>query len=171
MIVEKMKASVEPQAFGACASQFPGQIDNQPQGEHMAELLPEDNKLNVDGHEVEAIHVGQAAVPDSTIVWVASLRLAVCGAVVYGEGHRMLAFCPTMDLRRAWISSAVCGEREDFDQIWCWSQSRDRGEYRCVTAGRRKQGRRNQRCRGTDGGADGRCKPSSDSRCSYEWRH
>ncbi|KAF5003950.1 hypothetical protein FDECE_9539 [Fusarium decemcellulare] len=103
--LEAMKASVEPQAFKAFESQFPGQIDDQPPADQMAELLPPSNELDLDGHRLQAIHVGHAAVPDSTIIWVPDLRLAVCGAVVYGDGHPMLFNCPTKELRQAWISS------------------------------------------------------------------
>lgn len=135
--LEKMIASVEPRAFSAFASQFPGQIDNQPPAEHLAEHLPSGNKLDLDGHELQAIFVGQAAVPDSTIVWVPSLRLAVCGAVVYGAGHPMLANCPTKELRQAWISSIekveqlgptsiVCGHQKHGEVAGLWHLQRNK---------------------------------------------
>lgn len=135
--LEKMKASVEPQAFNAFASQFPGQIDNQPPAGHLAELLPSSNELDLDGHKLQAISVGQAAVPDSTIVWVPSLRLAVCGAVVYGAGHPMLANCPTKELRQAWISSIekieqlgptsiVCGHQKNGEVAGLWHLQRNK---------------------------------------------
>ena len=64
-----MKASVEPQAFNAFASQFPGQIESQPVAGYLAELLPPSDELDLDGHKLQAIYVGQAAVLDSTIMW------------------------------------------------------------------------------------------------------
>lgn len=134
---EMMKAGVEPQAFKAFASQFPGQIDDQPPAEYLAEVLPPSNKLDLDGHELQAIYVGQAAVPDSTIVWVPSLRMAVCGAVVYGAGHPMLAYCPTKELRQAWISSIekveqlgpisiVCGHQKNGEVAGLWHLQRNK---------------------------------------------
>jgi len=135
--LEKMVASVEPQAFNAFASQFPGQIEKQPPAEQLAEVLPPNNKLDLDGHELEAIFVGQAAVPESTIVWVPSLRLAVCGAVLYGAGHLMLVNCPTKELRQAWISSiekveqlrptsVVCGHQKAGEVAGVWHLERNK---------------------------------------------
>ncbi|KAK5047189.1 hypothetical protein LTR84_006711 [Exophiala bonariae] len=67
--LKAMKASVEPQAFKAFSSQFPGQIDDQPSPENVAEAIPTSNELDLDGYKLKAIHVGQAAVADSTIIW------------------------------------------------------------------------------------------------------
>lgn len=117
-----MKAGVEPQAFNAFASYFPGQIDDQPPADDLAELLSPNNELDLDGHKLQAICVGQAAVPDSTIVWVPSLRLAVCGTVVYGAGHPMLANCPTKEFRQAWISSIEKVEQLDPTSVVCGHQ-------------------------------------------------
>lgn len=135
--LENMRASVMPQAFNAFASQFPGLIDNQPSAEHLAEPLPPSHKLNIDGYELQAISVGHAAVPDSTIVWVPSLRLAVCGAVVYGAGHPMMINCPTKELRQAWISSIekiellgptsiVCGHQKNGEVAGLWHLQRNK---------------------------------------------
>ena len=103
--LEKMRASVEPEAFAVFTRRFPGLIDDQPPADQVAELLPPNNKLELDSHELQAIYVGQGALPDSTILWVPSLRLAVCGAVIYGDGHPMLMYCPSRELRRAWTDS------------------------------------------------------------------
>lgn len=91
--------------FKTFCSYFPGQIGIPPSLDHfssideLTELLPPSNKLEVDDHDLQAIYIGQVAVPDSTITWIKSLRLAVCGTVAYGSGHSMLAYCPTEELR------------------------------------------------------------------------
>lgn len=117
--LKAMQASVESQVFKAFSAQFPGQIDNQPSVEKVAEVLPVNDELDLDGHQLQAIFVGQAAVPDSTILWVPSLKLAVCGAVVYGSGHPMLANCPTKELRQRWIASIEKIERLGPTSIVC----------------------------------------------------
>lgn len=129
--LKAMQASVEPQTFKAFSSQFPGQIDDQPSADNVAEALPANNEFDLDGHKLQAIYIGQAAVPDSTILWVPSLRLAVCGAVVYGSGHPMLANCPTKEQRQAWIASIekieslgptsiVCGHSKEGEVAGLW---------------------------------------------------
>lgn len=120
--LEKMKAAVEPQAFDAFASRFPGLISEQPPPDQVAEPLPPNNTLDLEGHQLQAIYVGQAAVPDSTIMWVPSLRLAVCGTVAYGAGHPMLAFTPTKDLRQAYISSIEKVEQLNPTSVVCGHQ-------------------------------------------------
>jgi len=135
--LETMTANVEVEAFEAFASQFPGQIDRQPAPEYLAEPLLEGNRMDLDGYELQAIPVGHAAVPDSTIVWVPSLRLAICGAVVYGDGHLMMINCPTKALRQAWISSiqrveeldptsVVCGHQKPGEVAGLWHLQRNR---------------------------------------------
>jgi glyoxylase-like metal-dependent hydrolase (beta-lactamase superfamily II) len=103
--LDAIKQSLQPKALAAFAAQFPGQIDPQPPIEQAAELLPPSNQLEVDGHELQAIVAGQGAVPNSTIVWVPSLRLAVCGTIAYGSVHLMQAGTATKEKRDAWIAA------------------------------------------------------------------
>lgn len=135
--LEKMKAAVEPQAFHAFESRFPGLIGEQPPADQVAEPLPPTNTLDLEGHQLQAIYVGQAAVPDSTIVWVPSLGLAVCGTVVYGAGHPMLMYTPTQELRQAYISSiekveqlnptsVVCGHQTTGEVAGVWHLQRNK---------------------------------------------
>lgn len=100
-----IKQSLQPKVLAAFAAQFPGQIDKQPSIEQAAELLPPSNELEVDGHKLHAIVAGQGAVPDSTIIWVPSLRLAVCGTIAYGSVHLMQAGTATKEKRNAWIAA------------------------------------------------------------------
>jgi glyoxylase-like metal-dependent hydrolase (beta-lactamase superfamily II) len=103
--LDAIKQSLQPKVLAAFAAQFPGQIDQQPPIEQAAELLPPSNELEVDGHKLQAIVAGQGAVPNSTIVWVPSLRLAVCGTIVYGSVHLMQAGTATKEKRNAWIAA------------------------------------------------------------------
>jgi glyoxylase-like metal-dependent hydrolase (beta-lactamase superfamily II) len=103
--LDSIKQSLQPKVLAAFAAQFPGQIDQQPPIEQAAELLPPSNELEVDGHKLQAIVAGQGAVENSTIVWVPSLRLAVCGTVVYGSVHLMQVGAATREKRNAWIAA------------------------------------------------------------------
>lgn len=103
--LDAIKQSLQPNVLAAFAAQFPGQIDKQPPIEQAAELLPPSNELEVDGHKLHAIVAGQGAVPNSTIIWVPSLRLAVCGTIVYGSVHLMQAGTATKEKRNAWIAA------------------------------------------------------------------
>ena len=141
--LQAMRESVTPGAFEVFAARFPvGQIPDQPAvADVVAEVqvLPDSNELTLDGHALHAITVGQGAVADSTVLWVPSLRLVVCGTVVYGSGHPMLAFCPTQALREAYIASiemiealepasVVCGHQKEGEVAGVWHLRRCR-EY------------------------------------------
>lgn len=103
--LEMLKDSLKPDVLAAFASQFPGRIDDQPPVDEVVELVPPSNELDVDGHKLQAIVAGQAAVENSTIIWVPSLRLAVCGTLVYGSVHLMQVNAATKEKREAWIAS------------------------------------------------------------------
>ncbi|OAL56512.1 putative metallo-beta-lactamase domain protein [Pyrenochaeta sp. DS3sAY3a] len=105
LTLELMKRNMESQAFSSFVGGFPGLIDEQPSTAELAEVLPANNEINLDGEVLKAITVGQAAVPHSTILWVPSLRLAVCGTVAYGDVHQMLANVANPKGRQAWIKS------------------------------------------------------------------
>ena len=109
--LDAIKQSLEPKVLAAFAAQFPGQIDQQPPPAQAAELLPPSNDLDVDGHKLQAIVAGQGAVPNSTIIWVPSLRLAVCGTIAYGSVHLMQAGAATAAKRAAWIAAIEKVER------------------------------------------------------------
>ncbi|KAF2208273.1 hypothetical protein CERZMDRAFT_49837 [Cercospora zeae-maydis SCOH1-5] len=100
-----IKQSLKPNVLAAFSAQFPGQIDQQPAADQAAELLPPNNELDVDGHKLQAIVAGQAAVENSTILWVPSLRLAICGTVVYGSVHLMQVSAATKEKRQAWVAA------------------------------------------------------------------
>lgn len=101
--VQHMKQQIEEPFFSrSWGSQFPGQIDNP---FHLADPLPFHNEIYLEGHTLKAIEVGQADTYASTILWVADIKLAVCGDVIYGDVHQMLGECNTKDKRDGWIES------------------------------------------------------------------
>jgi glyoxylase-like metal-dependent hydrolase (beta-lactamase superfamily II) len=80
---------------------FPGQI-YRPQ--MVSKPLPPSNSFKLaDKWIFEAIECGHSDTVDSTALWVPDLRLAVCGDVVYGQVHQMLAEANTKAKREEWI--------------------------------------------------------------------
>jgi glyoxylase-like metal-dependent hydrolase (beta-lactamase superfamily II) len=66
--------------------------------------LPKDNKFILEKQWVfQAIECGHSDTFDSTVLWVPSLKLAVCGDVVYGNVHQMLREANTEEKRAEWI--------------------------------------------------------------------
>jgi len=101
--VEHMKQQISPKFLSQTwEAQFPDQIAKPIV---LANPLPSNGEIDLDGHTLHAIEVGQADTHSSTILWVPSLRLAVCGDVVYGTVHQMLGECDTRAKRDAWIAS------------------------------------------------------------------
>ncbi|KAH8817343.1 beta-lactamase-like protein [Xylogone sp. PMI_703] len=101
--IEHMKQQTEEPVFSKTwGSQFPGSID---QPFHLAEPLPSNNEIYLEGHVLRAIEVGQADTHASTVLWVPDIKLAVCGDVVYGDVHQMLGECNTKEKRDGWLAS------------------------------------------------------------------
>jgi glyoxylase-like metal-dependent hydrolase (beta-lactamase superfamily II) len=101
--VQHMKQQIEEPLFSKTwGSQFPGLIDRP---FHIAEPLPSDNNIYLEGHVLKAIEVGQADTYASSILWVPDIKLAVCGDVVYGDVHQMLGECNTKEKRDGWLAS------------------------------------------------------------------
>jgi glyoxylase-like metal-dependent hydrolase (beta-lactamase superfamily II) len=67
--------------------------------------LSHTGEFHLEGHVLKAVDVGHSDTHDSTVLWVPTLKLAVCGDVVYGEVHQMLARANTAELRQAWIAA------------------------------------------------------------------
>jgi glyoxylase-like metal-dependent hydrolase (beta-lactamase superfamily II) len=101
--ISHMEQQVEQGAFQKTwGSQFPGEID---ENFVLAKPLPKNNELDLEGNIVKAVEVGQSDTHDSTVLWVPSIKLAVCGDVVYGDVHQMLGECNTKAKRQGWINS------------------------------------------------------------------
>ena len=79
---------------------FPGEIPEVP-------VLPElfdGDSIDLDGHKLRVIDIGQGDIEHSTIVHVPSLRAIVAGDVVYNQVH-MLTALTDATAREAWIAS------------------------------------------------------------------
>lgn len=79
---------------------FPGEIPDVP-------VLPElfdGDSIDLDGHELRVIDIGQGDIEHSTIVHVPSLGAVVAGDVVYNKVH-MLTALTDATAREAWIAS------------------------------------------------------------------
>jgi glyoxylase-like metal-dependent hydrolase (beta-lactamase superfamily II) len=101
--IAHMKQQIEPKTFGKTwGSQFPNQIDTD---FALAEPLPANGEFMLEEHVLRAVEVGHSDTHDTTVLWVPSIRLAVCGDVVYGDVHCMLGAANTKALREEWIAA------------------------------------------------------------------
>ncbi|OQE25108.1 hypothetical protein PENSTE_c006G09799 [Penicillium steckii] len=100
--VRHMEQQIEEKNYQAqWESRFPGQIARP---FVLAQPLPANNEFRLqDRWSFQAIEVGHTDTHDSTVLWVPSLRLAVCGDVVYGQVHQMLLEANTAAKRDEWI--------------------------------------------------------------------
>lgn len=130
--VEHMEQQLDSQYFEQVwASRFPGQVP-QPILASDVTVLGEDGKFKLDDrHILRAIECGHSDTYNSTVLWVEDLKLAVCGDVVYGQVHQMLAEANTRTKREEWIRAVetiealgpmyvVPGHRqaEEIDGVW-----------------------------------------------------
>lgn len=128
--IRHMEQQIEEPTFSAVwVSRFPGQIY---QPFTLAKPLPENKQFLLEDRWVlRAIECGHSDTHDSTILWVPDLKLAVCGDVVYGQVHQMLAEANTKAKREEWIRAielvealeptyVVPGHRqaEEVDGVW-----------------------------------------------------
>jgi len=79
---------------------FPGEIPDVPV---QAELFDGDS-IDLDGHQLRVIDIGQGDIEHSTIVHLPSLRAVAAGDVVYNKVH-MLTALTDATAREAWIAS------------------------------------------------------------------
>ena len=81
-------------------SVFPGEVPEKP-------VLPdrlEETSIDLEGHKLDIIDIGQGDTEDSTIVHVPSIAAVVAGDVVYNQVHMMMGEAAEAD-RDAWIRS------------------------------------------------------------------
>lgn len=101
-----MKQQLEPAAFASFwAAFFPGGQVSEPESVPLAEALPESNTFSLEGHTLQAVEVGHTDTHDTTVLWVADLKLVVAGDVVYGDVHQYLVEANTKQLRLEWIAA------------------------------------------------------------------
>ena len=101
--IEHMKKSVSPTLQESIWGKFfPGQLD---EDYILADPLPQGNSFYLEGQLLEAVEVGHSDTYNTTVLWVPDLKLTVCGDVVYGEVHQMLAEAKTPALQAEWIAA------------------------------------------------------------------
>ena len=101
--IAHMKRDVSPNFQESRYSKlFPGQLD---ENYILADPLPSNNGFYLESHFFQAVEVGHSDTYASTVLWVPDLKLAVCGDVVYGDVHQMLAEANTPALRAEWIAA------------------------------------------------------------------
>jgi glyoxylase-like metal-dependent hydrolase (beta-lactamase superfamily II) len=100
--VRHMAQQVTDEVFKAMwEPRFPGEIQLPLM---ISQALPPSNEFKIDDRYVfQAIECGHSDTVDSTALWVPDLKLAVCGDVVYGQVHQMLAEANTQAKREEWI--------------------------------------------------------------------
>jgi glyoxylase-like metal-dependent hydrolase (beta-lactamase superfamily II) len=132
--IEHMKQQNEPQFFNSFwGAFFP---NNQLAEAVLAEALPENNKFELEGHELEAIHVGHTDTFDTSVLWVPSIKLVCAGDVVYGEVHMYLVEANTEAKQNEWLRAiekvkalgpeiVVAGHKRDggIDGTWWLDES------------------------------------------------
>jgi glyoxylase-like metal-dependent hydrolase (beta-lactamase superfamily II) len=79
---------------------FPGEIPDVPV---LPGLLKED-ELELDGHELRIIDIGQGDTEHSSIVYAPSIGAVAAGDVVYNQVHMMTAYTDAVS-REAWLAS------------------------------------------------------------------
>ena len=106
--IAHMEQQLEPTFFrDVWAGFFPGdQLPKDLQAyDTLAEMLPDNNRFQVEGHMLQAVEVGHTDTLDTTVLWVPDLRLAVCGDVVYGDVHMYLVEANTREKRLEWLAA------------------------------------------------------------------
>ena len=97
--IQHIKDSLEPKAFQYWNTLFVGQVEKI-SSFLMSYPLAANSSLKV---ELRAIEVGHSDTYNTTVLWVPTIKLAVCGDVVYGNVHQMLAAAKTKELREEWL--------------------------------------------------------------------
>jgi glyoxylase-like metal-dependent hydrolase (beta-lactamase superfamily II) len=101
--VEHIQQQLQPATFDEFwAPTFPGQIDRQTEN---VEALPPSNEINLEGHILRAVEVGQSDTYNTTILHVPDLDLVVAGDVVYGKCFLYFVESNTPTLRTQWLKS------------------------------------------------------------------
>lgn len=131
-VIAHMNQQLQPDIFKAMwESRFPGQIHPQAPTTSASPIPPESGFYLEDQWLLQPIECGHSDTYDSTILWVPSIKLAVCGDVVYGQVHQMLFEANTKGKRTEWIRAVeriealgpayvVPGhrQREEIDGTW-----------------------------------------------------
>ena len=88
--LEHIKDTLEPEFFAAFwESIFPGQIPDQDQVLSFIETLPSDGNFVFDGHEINAVELGETDTYNSSALYVPDIGLVVAGDTVYGHYYQV----------------------------------------------------------------------------------
>ena len=102
-VVKHMDSQSEAEFFAAFWQKcFPGQLER-PQG--LVHALKQDNKIDLEGHEILAVEGGHGDTDDSSFLYVPDLSLVVAGDICYNDVHQWLGESPTEDSRNSWIAA------------------------------------------------------------------
>ena len=102
-VVKQINSQAEAQVFSAFWQvNFPGQLERPPNG--LVQALSQDNKFDLEGHEMLVVEAGHCDSDDSSFLYVPDLSLVVAGDVCYNDMHQWLAESPTQESRDSWIA-------------------------------------------------------------------
>ena len=88
--IEHITDTLEPEFFAALwESLFPGQIPDQDQILSFIEPVSSNGSFEFDGHEVQAVELGETDTYNSTALYVPDLGLVVAGDTVYGHYYQV----------------------------------------------------------------------------------
>jgi glyoxylase-like metal-dependent hydrolase (beta-lactamase superfamily II) len=112
-VYEDMRAQADPKTLAQTYNlAFKGELaleGLQKAVEDVIELKSTEDRDNegmqIDGHEIKIVEVGQSDCAHSTFVWVPSLKAVVAGDIVYNQVHQQLREANTKAKRDEWIKS------------------------------------------------------------------
>jgi glyoxylase-like metal-dependent hydrolase (beta-lactamase superfamily II) len=68
------------------------------------EVLPDDGRFDIEGHDIIGVSAGQSDLSDSSYVWVPDLSAVVVGDIAYDDVHVPL-FESSPETRKGWIAT------------------------------------------------------------------
>ncbi len=99
---EVLAQAADPAMAGYWEAIFPGEIPEA--GEKVLPQLLTTDTLDLEGHELRVIRIGQADTAESTVLWVPSLAAVVTGDLAYNQVHMMTAETGEAE-REQWIAN------------------------------------------------------------------
>ena len=103
-VVKLMYGQAETEDFSAFWQPFfPGQLERP--GPGVVHALSQDNKIDLEGHQILAVEAGHSDADDSSFLYVPDLSLVVAGDICYNDMHQWLRHSPTEELRNSWIAA------------------------------------------------------------------
>lgn len=102
-VAEGIKENLAPGGLDLWHQLFPG--GQVPDGNEAPDPLPADGRFAIDGHDFFGMDVAQGDIPHSSFLHVPSLRLVVCGDIVYGDCYQFFGEANTPEKRKKWMES------------------------------------------------------------------